>query len=121
MQFMLCSSLIPRLHPAFCHFQYSTVHTRSDGKLGGAWEHSVLEVTESWAGPGNIPYWKWQKAGWGLGTRLLCTCCLHVHVTCAMHMLHARAWHMLHVWLHVVMYIQEHIRTGDLSKSVPLR
>ena len=81
---------------------------------------SILKAMESWAGPGNIPYWKWQKAGRGLGTRLLCACCLHVHVTCAMHMLHARAWHMLHVWLHVVMYIQEHIRTGNLSKSVPL-
>ena len=29
---------------------------------------SILEAMESWAGPGNIPYWKWQKVGRGLGT-----------------------------------------------------
>ena len=38
------SSLVPRLRPAFCRF-------------------TTLQVTESWAGPGN-------KARWGLGMRL---------------------------------------------------
>ena len=96
----------------------------------GKWTHAihVMHLPRSQA-PSSFPslpvryssYWKRQKAGRGLGMRLLCTCCLHVHATCT-----CCSTCMAHVTCVVAccynyMYIQEHIRTGDLSKSMPLR
>ena len=54
-----CSSLVPRPRPAFRRLQYGTVLQ--------ATESTVLQVTESWAGPGNEARTSSCPLNWSVG------------------------------------------------------